>query len=337
MVFLAPKSVPDGVLPLSQLFGGCLTKDLMPVIIAHNHQAQAIMDSMDIPWGIQYELAHASAPSRHRAPGPRVCSRRPPPGVARVSDVSQVTDEKVPPPSSGPVRRGVRRDAFDPSLPPSPPRVLRRPGLSSRRERPPFPRSLQGLAWDALPTSGKPDENMRDLFNPTRVGVRNGDCRGAALFGGGHGEDGAHCKVVWSVIATTGASSGELGKRSGDAWTFHGGYNMSSPAACQPATGPGQTWEGEVKEGEDEEEEVGVVQFLAQSKFVLCGRVFVSYTSKDGSAYLVEVNEDHERKSRVGCGDQYRLSLEKLIDVRIQCRAPDTLSRKYSSRLENVH
>uniref|UniRef100_D8QL20 RNA-dependent RNA polymerase n=1 Tax=Schizophyllum commune (strain H4-8 / FGSC 9210) TaxID=578458 RepID=D8QL20_SCHCM len=84
---------------------------------------------------------------------------------------------------------------------------------------------------------------------------------------------------------------------------------------------------GNEKEGE-EEEGVGVAEFLAQSKFVLCGRVFVPYASKDGSAYLVEVDEDYERKARTGCGDQHRLSLEKLIESEnpwvMNCNQPIT-------------
>ncbi|KAI5825047.1 hypothetical protein K523DRAFT_251903 [Schizophyllum commune Tattone D] len=85
---------------------------------------------------------------------------------------------------------------------------------------------------------------------------------------------------------------------------------------------------GKGKAREDEEEEIGVAEFLAQSKFVLCGRVFVPYASKDGSAYLVEVDEDYERKARAACGDHLRLSLEKLIESEnpwvMNCNQPIT-------------
>lgn len=58
--------------------------------------------------------------------------------------------------------------------------------------------------------------------------------------------------------------------------------------------------------------------FLAQ-KFVLCGRVFVALrekTSKGGEpskVYLIEVNENVDRHSRVSEGDNRRLTLQEFV------------------------
>ncbi|KAK0465964.1 RNA dependent RNA polymerase-domain-containing protein [Desarmillaria tabescens] len=54
-------------------------------------------------------------------------------------------------------------------------------------------------------------------------------------------------------------------------------------------------------------------EFLTQ-KFVICGRVFVPWVPKEGSLYLVEGNEDFERRSRRWCGDQYRLSYPTILE-----------------------
>jgi RNA-dependent RNA polymerase len=48
--------------------------------------------------------------------------------------------------------------------------------------------------------------------------------------------------------------------------------------------------------------------------FVLCGRVFVPFASKEGSAYMVEVNEDEDRKPDSVQGDDKRTSLWDFIE-----------------------
>lgn len=48
--------------------------------------------------------------------------------------------------------------------------------------------------------------------------------------------------------------------------------------------------------------------------FVLCGRVFVPFASKEGSAYMVEVNEDEDRKPDRAQGDHRRMSLWDFIE-----------------------
>jgi hypothetical protein len=48
--------------------------------------------------------------------------------------------------------------------------------------------------------------------------------------------------------------------------------------------------------------------------FVLCGRVFVPFASKDGSAYMVEVNEDEDRRPDWEQGDDRRMSLWDFIE-----------------------
>ncbi|GLB43650.1 putative RNA-dependent RNA polymerase [Lyophyllum shimeji] len=61
-----------------------------------------------------------------------------------------------------------------------------------------------------------------------------------------------------------------------------------------------------LKEGEK------VKQFLLQ-KFVLCGRVFVPFFAKENGVYLVETDEDYERRPVAAFGDNYRKSLKALI------------------------
>ncbi len=48
--------------------------------------------------------------------------------------------------------------------------------------------------------------------------------------------------------------------------------------------------------------------------FVLCGRVFVPFASKEGSAYMVEVNEDKDRKPDRAQGDHRRMSFWDFIE-----------------------
>ena len=53
-------------------------------------------------------------------------------------------------------------------------------------------------------------------------------------------------------------------------------------------------------------------KFLMQ-KFVLCGRVFVPFSTKDSKVYLVETTEDYERKATDAQGDGHRLALEEFV------------------------
>jgi RNA-dependent RNA polymerase len=47
--------------------------------------------------------------------------------------------------------------------------------------------------------------------------------------------------------------------------------------------------------------------------FVLCGRVFMPFASKEGNAYLMEVNEEKDRKPDRAQGDDTRMSLWDFI------------------------
>ncbi|KAF9447542.1 hypothetical protein P691DRAFT_731304 [Macrolepiota fuliginosa MF-IS2] len=51
-----------------------------------------------------------------------------------------------------------------------------------------------------------------------------------------------------------------------------------------------------------------------QGKFILCGRIFVPFHAKDHSLYMVETNENWERRSQEACGDQYRISFDAFIN-----------------------
>jgi RNA-dependent RNA polymerase len=53
---------------------------------------------------------------------------------------------------------------------------------------------------------------------------------------------------------------------------------------------------------------------LLMQKFVLCGRVFVALAVKERKLYFVETDEDYDRDPKPSEGDQYRMSLEELID-----------------------
>ncbi|KAI0033843.1 RNA dependent RNA polymerase-domain-containing protein [Vararia minispora EC-137] len=48
-------------------------------------------------------------------------------------------------------------------------------------------------------------------------------------------------------------------------------------------------------------------------KFILAGRVFVPFDSKDGKVYMVETNENYERSESSAQGDDKRMSFRKLI------------------------
>ncbi|KAF8640931.1 hypothetical protein AX17_000578 [Amanita inopinata Kibby_2008] len=50
------------------------------------------------------------------------------------------------------------------------------------------------------------------------------------------------------------------------------------------------------------------------NKFVLCGRVFVPLHAKEGTVYLVETNDDSQRKPQDSCGDQCRRAFADFIN-----------------------
>ena len=54
------------------------------------------------------------------------------------------------------------------------------------------------------------------------------------------------------------------------------------------------------------------VRLFFTQKFVLCGRVFVSFLSKDKKIFLMEIPEDYERAARVR-GDERRITLMDFI------------------------
>lgn len=61
------------------------------------------------------------------------------------------------------------------------------------------------------------------------------------------------------------------------------------------------------------QDHVSIKKFLKQ-KFVLCGRVFVPFHSKENSIYLVETNEDYGRTTQEWCGDPFRCSFNEFIN-----------------------
>ncbi|EKM56512.1 uncharacterized protein PHACADRAFT_118286 [Phanerochaete carnosa HHB-10118-sp] len=68
------------------------------------------------------------------------------------------------------------------------------------------------------------------------------------------------------------------------------------------------------KEALYEQKEMDALKDFLSHKFVLCGRVFVSFAVKDQKIYLVETDEDFERTADRKKGDHLRYSLEKLIE-----------------------
>ncbi|KAF8079235.1 RNA dependent RNA polymerase-domain-containing protein [Lyophyllum atratum] len=60
-------------------------------------------------------------------------------------------------------------------------------------------------------------------------------------------------------------------------------------------------------------ESPAIKEFLLQ-KFILCGRVFVPFFAKEGGVYLVETDEDFERRPKVSFGDNHRMSLKAIVN-----------------------
>ena len=54
------------------------------------------------------------------------------------------------------------------------------------------------------------------------------------------------------------------------------------------------------------------IRKFMMSKFVLCGRVFAAFASKDGKVFLMETNEDYERVGD-GPSDCGRISVEDFV------------------------
>jgi hypothetical protein len=53
--------------------------------------------------------------------------------------------------------------------------------------------------------------------------------------------------------------------------------------------------------------------FLLQN-FVLCGRIFRPFTSKDSTVYIMETNLNYERTTDAHFGDQYRISFADFVN-----------------------
>ncbi|KAI4523086.1 hypothetical protein K525DRAFT_361417 [Schizophyllum commune Loenen D] len=248
------------------------------------------MDSMDAPWGVQYELARGV--------------------LAGDWSWSDVTRERL-----------VALRALSPDS----------PALSNERHAPRVREALLGKLGARSPKTTRVAA-FREL-DLEQAALVEGKGRGLGLMGPweekGSAEDYFGGKIQ-QVVRLTREGEGK-GKGAFRFWllpmqaqrrSYRLARRLGSRRILQVRLdkeygnnkGGKDKGKDKAKEGEEEEEEVGVAEFLAQSKFVLCGRVFVPYASKDGSAYLVEVDEDYERRARVGCGDQYRLSLEKLIE-----------------------
>ncbi|KAG6907475.1 hypothetical protein DXG01_008811 [Tephrocybe rancida] len=56
------------------------------------------------------------------------------------------------------------------------------------------------------------------------------------------------------------------------------------------------------------------VKGFMRQKFILCGRVFVPFFAKDHATYLVETDDNHERKAMAWCGDKFRRSFKDIIN-----------------------
>ncbi|KAG6856768.1 hypothetical protein H0H87_000946 [Tephrocybe sp. NHM501043] len=60
--------------------------------------------------------------------------------------------------------------------------------------------------------------------------------------------------------------------------------------------------------------ENGDIKRFMQQKGILLGRVFVPLYSKDHNTYLVESDENYERRGRVSCGDNLRKSFKEIVN-----------------------
>ncbi|TFK42152.1 RNA dependent RNA polymerase-domain-containing protein [Crucibulum laeve] len=60
-------------------------------------------------------------------------------------------------------------------------------------------------------------------------------------------------------------------------------------------------------------ENAAIKDFLKR-KFILCGRVFVPFHAKDNSLYMVETNEDWQRRPQTWCGDEFRRSFSEFVN-----------------------
>ncbi|KAG2022571.1 RNA-directed RNA polymerase, variant 2 [Coprinopsis cinerea AmutBmut pab1-1] len=61
------------------------------------------------------------------------------------------------------------------------------------------------------------------------------------------------------------------------------------------------------------EEKAEIIEFLSR-KFVLLGRVFVPFHTKDESVYMVETNENYDRTPQKWCADHLRLSFIQFME-----------------------
>ena len=67
-----------------------------------------------------------------------------------------------------------------------------------------------------------------------------------------------------------------------------------------------------VTDAERRECEDDMLDFLCHP-FVVGGRIFMPAPPKDGSLYMIEINQDLDREPGIWCADQHRLSYSKFL------------------------
>lgn len=69
-----------------------------------------------------------------------------------------------------------------------------------------------------------------------------------------------------------------------------------------------------------------VKQFLLK-KFVLCGRTYIPFSSKEKALYLFETNDNWGRSPQNWCGDQFRLTFQEFINWHNPLEQPKNYSQ----------
>jgi hypothetical protein len=55
------------------------------------------------------------------------------------------------------------------------------------------------------------------------------------------------------------------------------------------------------------------IRDFIRAKFIICGRLFVPLHAKDNGVYMVETNENFNRRPDPSCGDTHRKSFQEII------------------------
>ncbi|CCL98058.1 uncharacterized protein FIBRA_00052 [Fibroporia radiculosa] len=238
----------DGASPSSTFANGS-QNSAQPIIIAHNGEVQQLIDSLQIAWGVQYEIARGI-------------------GLG-YWDWADITETKLRD------LRGTNCEAA-----PKVPVVV-------------LSRAQNNISSAGLSVWAELDREQDALCaDPLRGLGLQGEWRGEPDWYGGRIQQLG--RVVDLGEGRYGILLEKMQKLKSNRFArFLGSRRMLQVSIPDELT---------------RETKIGGLRKFFENKFVICGRMFAPFGSKDGKVYMMEIREDYERQSSDALGDHTRLS-----------------------------